>query len=400
MSRRHASLRTTASKTVLISCRFSLFLFSLLFNLMWVDEGFGFTDVVTYEHPGKTLRARIEVPAGEGPFPVVMAIHGGGFVLGDRTAFETSFFTHYRDLGFAVIATEYRLLSEGGAHPEAVMDCMHNLHWLIAHADEYNINTDFIVLQGSSVGSYMAMMLGLTAGEPDFQPDFGPYQGRTAQVRAVISSAAVYDWTVSSAISGEFYIGDFMDDPAASPVNRAGDSVCPNFLLLGGENDLEWSPPASAQAMQDSLVAKGIHSELHIRPGEGHPSFYGSTCGYCTWAFARVDPFLEGVVASSTSIGSAGVPERFRILSIAPNPFNPAVTIRFELPSAGLVSFKVIGVNGRVVRAQTYNAGSSGAREISGDGKNDIGQDVPSGIYFTCLEAGGQTRTQKMTLIR
>lgn len=381
------------------STLFHLF-FGVLLNLLSVAHGFCFTDVVTYVHPEHTLMARIEVPVGEGPFPVVMAIHGGGFLFGDRTAFGADFIAHFTDLGYAYIAIEYRLPQEGGAHPEAIKDCMHNLHWLIDHADEYDFDTDLIVIQGSSAGSYLAMMLGLTAGLPDFQPDFGPYQGMTAQVQAVISSAGIYDWAAISTVHGGPYIGDYREDPSASPVNRAGDSACSSFLLLGGEADTGWSPPEVAQAMHDTLLAEGIYSELHLKPGEGHPALYNSTCGYCVWAFARIDPFLVSRVASPTGIGSASVPGSFRILSTSPNPFNPAVLIRYELPGADRVSLRVFDVSGRLVKVLVSASESAGVKEVTWDGRNSYGRDVSSGVYYTHLEAGGETRTRQITLLR
>ncbi len=389
-----------SSKTPSGLSRRSLMLFMMIFTLLYVPDGFCFTDVVTYVHPEETLMARIEVPVGTGPFPVVMAIHGGGFVIGDRTAYQQSFFDHYTDLGYAVIATEYRLISEAGKHPGPIRDCLHNLHWLIDHADEYGFDTDHIVVHGSSAGSYLAMMVGLTAGLPDFQPDFGPYQGLTAQVEAVVSSAGIYDWMVTTTGSGDYYIGDYKTDPDASPVHRADDSACPSFLILGGEDDSDWSPPAAAYAMDDSLIGEGIYSELYLRQGQDHPSFYDEECGYCVWAFVRIDPFLAAQVASPTGVESGNLPSHLRIVSASPNPFNPTISIRYELPVATLLSIRVIDLSGRTVRTLRSGIELAGRNEVMWDGRNDDGRSVSSGMYFTSLEAGGETRTKKITLIR
>ncbi len=378
----------------------SLLLLGVFFNPLGVDKAFCFTDVATYIHPTKTLMARIEVPSGDGPFPVLMAIHGGGFIFGDYTAFEPDFFTHYNDLGFAVISTEYRLHTEGGDHPEAIKDCMHNLHWLIDHADEYDFDTDFIVVQGSSAGSYLAMMVGLTAGLSEYQPDFGPYRGRTAEVHGVISSAAVYDWTVTHTASGNAYIGSHKDDPAASPVNRAGDSDCTSFLLLGGGEDEAWSLPATAQAMYDSLVAEEIYCELHIMEEQTHPALYNVSCSYCAWSFARIDWFLDTLVASRTGIDSERVPVLFRIISTAPNPFNPSMVIRYEIARAGRVSLSVYNPRGALVKRLYTGREDPGSYERTWDGSKAGGGRVASGVYFVRLATDQSTYSKKVLLMK
>lgn len=266
----------------------------LVFLIIFSGTGYPFIDVATYQHPACTLMARISMPQGDGPFPVVLAIHGGGFRAGDRTWFKPAFHQHYNELGIAVMACEYRLVKAGGAYPTAIRDCMHNLHWLIDHANQYSFDTGRIVVQGSSAGSYLAMMLALTSELPDFQPDFGPYQDSTAQVKAVISSAGMYDW--SAIETGGAFIDDHRNDPRASPVYRCRAGSCHYFCLLGGVEDSQWSPPFTARAMCDSLKKAGHNCRLFLKKEQGHPGLYDDTDTFSKWAFARIDGFLVQVL--------------------------------------------------------------------------------------------------------
>ena len=98
--------------------------------------------------------------------------------------------------------------------------------------------------------------------------------------------------------------------------------------------------------------------------------------------------------------GLGAAPAGVHLIGNVPNPFNPTTSIRYELPQATRVSLKVIDVSGRVVKALVSGSESAGAKEVRWNGENDNGQSVSSGVYFMYLEAGGETRMMKMTLIR
>lgn len=273
----------------------------IFMGLLVINEGFpetkeaiSFIEVDTYIHDTKTMKALISVPEGEGPFPVIMLIHGGAFNNGNRAHFDKTLFEHYLEQGIAVMSVEYRLVKEGGKHPEAIKDCMHNLHWLIDHAEKYRFDSSRVVIQGSSAGSYLAMMLALTSERNIFQPDFGPYQDRKARVKAVISSAAMYDWTVIN--NGSKYIGTYRENLTASPVNLAQSGTCQHFLLLGGDSDTNWSPPSSAKLMQTNLEAAGNTCELHLKTNQTHPALYDDFKEFSKWALPIIDTFLDEYV--------------------------------------------------------------------------------------------------------
>jgi acetyl esterase/lipase len=78
-------------------------------------------------------------------------IHEGGFLKGSRNCFS-QYGEHFTNLGFAVMSIDYRLLTEGGAYPEAVKDCIQALRWLKAHSALYKIDKNNISLMGCSCG--------------------------------------------------------------------------------------------------------------------------------------------------------------------------------------------------------------------------------------------------------
>lgn len=83
-----------------------------------------------------------------------------------------------------------------------------------------------------------------------------------------------------------------------------------------------------------------------------------------------------------------------------PNPFNPAVAIRFELESSGQVSLKIYDAAGRLTRSVLNGHRDAGEHRIHWDGRGNNGREAASGVYFVRLQSGTETATGRMVLIR
>ncbi|MBD3367634.1 MAG: T9SS type A sorting domain-containing protein [Candidatus Eisenbacteria bacterium] len=84
-----------------------------------------------------------------------------------------------------------------------------------------------------------------------------------------------------------------------------------------------------------------------------------------------------------------------------PNPFNPVTTIEFSVPaSAERVELEVYNVAGRLVRTLVDGELEAGPHRVIWDGTDGNGKSCSSGIYFTRLTAGRETKTGKMTLLK
>ncbi|MFH1278078.1 MAG: endonuclease/exonuclease/phosphatase family protein [Candidatus Eisenbacteria bacterium] len=98
----------------------------------------------------------------------------------------------------------------------------------------------------------------------------------------------------------------------------------------------------------------------------------------------------------STSVASAVPAERLRIVA-APNPFNPATTIRFSLPGAGAGALVVYDLRGREVRRLLSGIPAGAPDEAVWDGR---GREVPSGVYFARVSSGGAAESVRLVLVR
>jgi len=113
--------------------------------------------------------------------------------------------------------------------------------------------------------------------------------------------------------------------------------------------------------------------------------------------------FDPSVVAG---VGEDEMPASFALLQNFPNPFNPATTIRYELPSQGTVTITIYDVLGRAVRTLIHEVQPAGSHAMLWRGDNDAGAIVASGVYFyRCTAArsdrsGQFEQTMKMILLK
>jgi acetyl esterase/lipase len=121
------------------------------------------TATVAYGTDSPNQAADIYAPGGTGPWPLVVAIHGGAFMAGDRSR-ELPHLPELLKRGYAVASIEYRLSGEA-IFPAAVRDVKQATAYLRAHAAELSLDPSFFVAWGRSAGGHLAAMLGVTTGQ-------------------------------------------------------------------------------------------------------------------------------------------------------------------------------------------------------------------------------------------
>lgn len=119
---------------------------------------------VTIETGTGTIDLAVYVPDLDGPLPVHLYIHGGGWIAGtikhafvDIIARERSVFA-----GCVVVTVDYRKAPEH-QFPTGLNDCYAALTWIVEHADELNVRTDAVTVGGASAGANLAAALTLKA---------------------------------------------------------------------------------------------------------------------------------------------------------------------------------------------------------------------------------------------
>jgi len=123
---------------------------------------------VQYSPISKTCLMDIFLPEGEGPFPVIVSIHGGAFKKCDKRDEEMIVDMLYGlDKGYAVVGVNYRLSGEA-QFPEPVKDIKQALRFIKENAEKYHLDANKIVVWGGSAGGYMTVMAGLVDAYKEF----------------------------------------------------------------------------------------------------------------------------------------------------------------------------------------------------------------------------------------
>ena len=104
--------------------------------------------------------------------------------------------------------------------------------------------------------------------------------------------------------------------------------------------------------------------------------------------------------ASPTGIVDEAVSGQTRAMAPFPNPFNPTVTIPYELASPGRVTIRIFDVRGALVRTIVNRSAGSGRHRAVWRGRNDAGEPVSTGVYFARFEASGIEQTRKLVLLK
>jgi hypothetical protein len=103
---------------------------------------------------------------------------------------------------------------------------------------------------------------------------------------------------------------------------------------------------------------------------------------------------------TNPGVTPAETPKSTKLAQNFPNPFNPSTTIKFDLKEKGLVTLKVYNVAGQLVRTLVDGVRDAAAYSIAWDGRNNIGANAASGIYFYKMDTKDFSQTRKMVLLR
>jgi len=122
---------------------------------------------------------------GNGPFPVIISIHGGAFMGGDKRDIQLLPMLTGLKHDYAVIGVNYRLSGEA-KFPALVHDVKAAIRWVRANADRFLFDPDRIATWGGSAGGYLSLMMGVSAGVPDLEDLSLGHPDQSSRVQAVV----------------------------------------------------------------------------------------------------------------------------------------------------------------------------------------------------------------------
>lgn len=243
---------------------------------------------ITYRRANNTdLKLDLYLPRNRAQaVPVVVNIHGGGWVAGTKEGDVFGVFP-YLQMGFAVVNVEYRMAANSLA-PAAVVDCRCALHWVFNNGQKYNFDLKRVVVTGGSAGGHLALTTGLLTPEAGFDygctpPDSMRWENADNTVPKV---AVIVNWFGITDVADELagpnakgyaieWLGSNPDREQlahrVSPINMVRKDSPPVITIHGDHDTLV--PYTQAQRLHEELTRAGVRNQLVTIPNGGHGGF-------------------------------------------------------------------------------------------------------------------------------
>jgi acetyl esterase/lipase len=212
--------------------------------------------------------------------PVLLQIHGGGWVLGNKNEQALPLVYHLAARGWIVVTPNYRL-SPQARFPDHLVDCKRAFAWIRSNVARFGGDPSFIAVTGGSAGGHLAALMGLTANDPRLQPGF---ESTDTTAAACVPFYGVYDFTDRHGLKGS---GAAMvlwlektvmpcspgTDPTlwdlASPIEQVRPDAPPFFILHGDFDSL--ASVAEARLFAERLRSISRQPVLYAElPGAQH----------------------------------------------------------------------------------------------------------------------------------
>ena len=242
-------------------------------------------------HAAASQWFNLYMPAGQGPFPLVVAVHGGAFLFGTADNVAPGFANDVASLnarGIAVASVGYRLAPRN-LFPKPVRDLSSALAFLAAHASHYRLDPTRIALWGKSAGANLVLLAGLGRANPRFRPP----GILVPPIAAIVAYYAPTDFlTLDSELrqddcqmTGPFLPHDgprgpeskFLGvpikthparDALADPASYASPAAPPVLLVAGTDDCLV--PWQQSQELANTLLARGAPVTFRLVTGATH----------------------------------------------------------------------------------------------------------------------------------
>jgi acetyl esterase len=251
--------------------------------------------IKSYEE-GVTLRpgltADVAVPKGPGPHPVLLYLHGGGWVAGSaRTHKKVA--AELAARGYLTFNLDYRLAPEH-QFPAGLVDCVFAANWISENAQRWNGDPKRMAVGGDSAGGNLAAAAAIVLNGKSPGPKFKAavlIYGVFDMAETIERSRQTGGGLTEEAAQG--YLGDSypaaLNDPRVSPSRGlAKGALPPSFIICGTADDLL----PESRAMSEAMNKAGIEHELHVVDEMPHAFMQMGALSDCRKGFSLISDFL------------------------------------------------------------------------------------------------------------
>ena len=235
------------------------------------------TTDIAIPSPEGNLPARIYTPPGDGPFPVVVYYHGGGWVVADLNTYDATPRGLALGAGAIVVSVEYRHAPEH-KFPAQHEDAWTGYAWVVEHAESFGGDSTRVAVAGESAGANLAANVAIEARDrkatvPLYQLLVYPIAGNDMDTPSYIENAnaaplgkADMEWFFDKVLETP----DQADDPRLNLVGREDLADLPPATVITAEIDPLRS---EGQAYAERLAAAGVEVNALDYTGVTHEFF-------------------------------------------------------------------------------------------------------------------------------
>ena len=228
-------------------------------------------DLAYGEHERQKLD--LFIPKGDGPFPLVLWVHGGGWEAGSKESGNPAI--GLLSKGFAVASTNYRL-SQHAKFPAQIHDVQGAVKYLRANAKKNRIDPERIGVAGASAGGHLVALLGCCGDGKALEGEVGPKEV-SCKVNCVLDFFGPTDLhaltrgidipPVTKLLGGTTKEKQELTK-LANPISFVGKNT-PPFLIVHGDKDT-LVVPSQSEILHEALKKAGADTTLLVVPGAGH----------------------------------------------------------------------------------------------------------------------------------
>lgn len=204
--------------------------------------------------------------------PVLLQIHGGGWIIGDKREQGIPLMTNLARRGWVCVTANYRL-SPQATMPDHIIDVKRAIAWIRKNIESYGGDPDFVCITGGSAGGNLSSLAALTANDPRFQPGFEDVDTR---LEACVPFYGVFDFVDRTNVRGKMKMADVIgprvfkctpeENPelwdSVSPIARIHSDAPPFFVVQGSHDTLVFS--GEADVFVEALREKSNQPVLHV----------------------------------------------------------------------------------------------------------------------------------------
>jgi acetyl esterase/lipase len=239
-------------------------------------------DIVYQRIGDKTRLARLYQPAGSGPFPAVLQVHGGAWTNKNRTDGQNTALD-FVSAGIVVLSIDFRNSPEA-PYPASLQDINYGIRWLKAHAGEFGSSADRVGAYGTSSGGHQILLAAIRPDDPRYRAlPLAEATETDAKLAFVVSGWGVlfplerYKLAKAAGrpdltVNHDTFFGNEATQLEATPalIIESGEKVyLPPALVFQGTKD-EWTTVELAQRFATDYRSAGGTMDLELLEGEKH----------------------------------------------------------------------------------------------------------------------------------